>query len=313
MSISANQNWRFLGFELCPDNSLQWSQSYAQMPTATKLDDDTLLVLYATRDAENRSRIGSMTLSLPDFSLQTQAVQPSLELGKLGAFDDSGVMPSSLIWVAGKLYLYYVGWNRAVDVPYHNSIGLAVSEDNGRTFTRAFQGPIIDRSAVEPYFCGTCCVRRFRNEWICWYMSCNGWKLVGDKPEPYYDIKRAVSADGMFWSRTGLPSLAALSQDEAISRVTIHKSDNVMHLWFSARPVSGYRQECASLSQIGYARSADGKIWDRLSNKVSFQSELESNSAHSYPEVISWNNRLFMLYNGDNFGQQGFRIAELTD
>ena len=38
--------------------------------------------------------------------------------GKMGEFDDSGVMPSSVVRInTNKIYLYYIGWNLGVTVP----------------------------------------------------------------------------------------------------------------------------------------------------------------------------------------------------
>ena len=101
-------------------------------------------------------------------------------------------MPSSLVQSEGILYLYYVGWNRRVDVPYHNAVGLAVSHDEGRSFQRVFSGPVLDRTEAEPYFCGTTCVRKLHDQWLCWYMSCNGWSIVDGVAEANYDIKLAT-------------------------------------------------------------------------------------------------------------------------
>ena len=63
-----------------------------------------------------------------------------------GPFDDSGAMPSCIVNRGGQKYLYYIGWNRGVTVPSRNSIGLAISDDGGLTFERAYEGPV----ATEP-------------------------------------------------------------------------------------------------------------------------------------------------------------------
>ena len=54
--------------------------------------------------------------------------KPLFELGELGAFDDDGIMPCSVVRISDKqIYLYYIGWNRGVTVSYRNSIGLQLA------------------------------------------------------------------------------------------------------------------------------------------------------------------------------------------
>ena len=48
--------------------------------------------------------------------------------------------------------------NVGTTVPYRYSIGLAISEDNGRSFRRSFPGPVIEISHDEPRLCTAPCV-----------------------------------------------------------------------------------------------------------------------------------------------------------
>lgn len=307
------QQWLSRGvlFQAAPERP--WSRTHAQMPTVAMLDDERLLVLFATRDANNQSRIGSLVFSLPDFKLCRTNEEPALELGPLGAFDDAGVMPSSLVQNEGMLYLYYVGWNRRVDVPYHNAVGLAVSHDEGRSFQRVFSGPVLDRTEAEPYFCGTTCVRQLDDQWFCWYMSCNGWSIVDGVAEANYDIKLATSIDGRYWLRSQETALPQISSSEAIARVSVVSTYDAYHLWFCSRSTSGYRQKDAQAYQIGHAHSYDLRRWTRSTSQTSIVDASGNQDAptRSYPEVFAWRDRLFMLYNTSDFGRGGCALAEL--
>jgi len=122
------------------------------MPTAFLDGNNNINVLFSARDEYNKSRIGVVTLSSQNPSLIIKEHENiSLDLGSPGSFDDSGVMPSSIINIEGIYYLYYIGWNERKIIPYHNSIGLAISED-GLNFRRMFEGPIMDRYLDEPFF-----------------------------------------------------------------------------------------------------------------------------------------------------------------
>jgi len=38
--------------------------------------------------------------------------------------------------------MYFIGWNPSTTVHTRNAIGLAISDDNGQTFTRAYEGAV---------------------------------------------------------------------------------------------------------------------------------------------------------------------------
>lgn len=59
--------------------------------------------------------------------------------------------------------MYYIEWNPSTTVPTRNQIGLAISEDNGYTFKRLYDGPILDRNKDEPYYIGVVDVIKERN------------------------------------------------------------------------------------------------------------------------------------------------------
>lgn len=67
--------------------------------------------------------------------------------------------------------MYYIGWNPSTTVPTRNSIGLAVSDDNGFSFERMYDGPILDRTKDEPYYTGAVDVLKENNVWKIWYTS----------------------------------------------------------------------------------------------------------------------------------------------
>jgi len=73
--------------------------------------------------------------------------------------------------MGSSFFLYYAGWNIPNDVPFHNCIGLAISEDGGATFRRYSQGPILDRNIKDPFFLATPFVHKEGAEYALYYMS----------------------------------------------------------------------------------------------------------------------------------------------
>ena len=306
--------WKKRGLIYTVDKRLPWARSHAQIPTLAGQHNDALRILFSSRDADNRSSIARLDISseMPSTILHVDP-QPTLTAGRTGTFDDCGVMPSSVVEHAGIYYLYYIGWNVRNTVPYHNSVGLAVSEDGGERYRRLFEGPVMDRTPEEPYFCATTCVRIENGIWRNWYLSCTGWDEVDGKPEPRYHIKYAESYDGIHWRRQGTVAIDYTSAAEGgIVRASVIKDGDCWRMWYSYRDQRAYRTNSKASYRIGYAESTSGVSWRRMDDRAGIDVSQEGWDAFmiAYPEVFSINGRLLMLYNGNGFGATGFGYAE---
>ena len=104
-------------------------------------------------------------------------------------------------------------------------------------------------------------------------------------------------------SGAGLVAIDLSSEDEyAISRPSVIKESGVWKMWYSYRG-DAYR--------IGYAESLDGRAWIRKdeysgieTSKTGWDSEMIE-----YPFVFRHDGELYMLYNGNNYGESGFGLA----
>jgi len=306
--------WEKRGLVYAVDDRLPWAKSHAQIPTVAGVKDNALRIMFSSRDAHNRSWIARLDVCSQDPSdiLHVES-QPVLQLGATGTFDDCGMMPSSVVEHDGVHYLYYIGWNVRNTVPYHNSVGLAVSEDGGTRYRRLFEGPVMDRSAEEPYFCATTCVRIENGIWRNWYLSCTGWDLVGGVAEPRYHLKYAESRDGIHWKRRGRIAIDYADQAEGgIVRASVWKDGDRWRMWYAYRKQGGYREDAAASYRIGYAESADGIAWSRMDSEAGIDVAAEGWDSFmvAYPEVVIVDERLLMFYNGNGFGASGFGYAE---
>lgn len=301
------QQWRKLGRLFVPDGNIDWMATHASVPIAEPLADGRLRIYFSSRDRDNRSFTGSITVD-PQRLTDSPVVDemPVLIPGALGEFDDSGAMASWLTHWEGRSHLYYIGWNLGRTVPFRNSIGLAVAEHDG-TFRRYCPGPIVDRTMHEPHFVASCCVIPDHDKWRMWYLSCTGWQIRPTGPEHRYHIKYAESVDGIHWQRDGIVAIDYANDDEyAISRPSVLRIGDIWHMWYSYRG-SHYR--------IGYARSNDGKRWTRHDDCVALPpspspSEWDAEMVE-YPHVFWLGGKLHMLYNGDRYGMTGLGLAVL--
>jgi len=224
-------------------------------------------------------------------------------------------MPSCLVNHDGKKYLFYIGWNRGVTVAYRNAIGLAVSSDGGLTFHRAFEGPIVDRTRLEPYFCASPFALVENGTWKLWYSSATGFPVVDGKPEPVYQVKYAESRNGAEWVRENVVCLDYRFDGEANARPCVIKENGLYRMWYCFRGSRNYRTDRAQSYRMGYAESTDGIRWRRLDDLVGIdRSEQGWDSLMiEYPFVYQHRGVKYMLYNGNGFGDTGFGYAILVD
>ena len=70
-------------------------------------------------------------------------------LKKLNIFTRSFKL-SNVLKHENKIYAYLSGWSRRVSVSVETGIGLAMSYDDGKTFKRLGNGPVLTSSLSEP-------------------------------------------------------------------------------------------------------------------------------------------------------------------
>lgn len=307
--------WIKKGLIFKVDKNYNWMQTHAQVPIVDKIDEERLRIYFGTRDSQNRT----LTTFIEVEANNPQNIlylhnKPVLSLGKLGCFDDSGVMPSDIISYNGKKYFYYLGWNVSCLVRYRVANGLAISEDNGRKFKRVSEGPIMDRSIVDPIAVSTQSVLVEKGIWKMWYMSYVKWKIVNGITEPFYHIKYAESKDGINWERKGIVCIDFKSTKEAgIARPFVIKEDYIYKMWYCYRGSLDYRTNKEQSYRIGYAESIDGIKWTRKDEEAGIdKSETGWDSEMiEYPYIYEHKGKKYMLYNGNGFGKSGFGYAVL--
>ncbi len=305
-------HWEKRGRIFIPDGRTPWMRTHAALPLADRLDDGTLRIYFAGRDAANRSRIGWLDTD-PDDPARVIEVsrEPLLDLGDRGTFDDNGMMPSCTVNTGGRKYLYYIGWNPQVTVSYRLAIGLAVSDDGGRTYRRYSKGPLLDRDRDEPFFNTAPCVLHEQDHWQMWYVSCTGWDEVQGHPEPIYHIKHAESEDGLSWRRTGNVCVDYDGFTRAIGRPWVIHTGNRYAMWFSYRGLTDYRTDPRTSYRIGYAESCDGLHWERQPDPAGLERSAEGwdSVMLAYTNVVRLPGRLYCFYNGNGFGMSGLGYA----
>ncbi len=293
-----------IGRVFAPEQGPSWMVSHAAYPVPILLSNDRLRIFFNTRDAENRGCLAWVDIDPSNpLRILDVATEPGLRPGSLGAFDDRGISNGSLHRVGDELWLYYMGWNKAADVPFRNAIGLAVSRDaDGRSFERRFVGPLIDRSRFDPFTISYPFVipGGARDPWRMFYGSS---RAGGDREETMlHSITEATSPDGLDWRASGHDSVGLEPGEFGLSRPWRFERGGETYLLFSIR---------RSQYTIGLARlEPESGQWRRISNDVLGPSREDwDKDATCYASVISVGEVRYMFYCGNGYGRTGFGLA----
>lgn len=291
---------------------VSWSKAYAQVPTLL-LMEERLRVYFATRPQQDMTLTTYCDLDIHDLSrILYVHDKPILPLGDPGTFDQHGIMPSSVVNKDGVIYLYYSGWCRSIGVPYNNYTGVAISEDGGDTFKKIFRGPVLDRTKFELFSATSPEVLFEDGQWHIWYCSGTNWHKINDKFEHTYDIKYATSPDGFNWKQDNNVAIAQRDSYEAITKPTVLFLDGKYHMWYCYRGSFDFRAGSEGY-KIGYAVSDDKVNWQRMDDRSGIDTSADGWDSQmvGYPAVIKIWNDIYMFYNGNSFGREGFGFAKL--
>jgi hypothetical protein len=284
-----------------------WHVSHCQSPFVQPLTPSRHRIHFSCRDAQNRSRGGWVDVEVGGGRIQVvrAAEQPSLDLGRLGSFDDSGAMPGCLVAYEGRLRLYYTGWTLARTVPFAFFIGVAESTDGGETFRRLSEAPCLGRNRHDPFLAGAPWVLRERGRFRMWYVSATEWMAGagGGPPVHYYSIKHATSENGIDWETNDRLCRPFRENEHAIARPVVMPTAEGYRMIYSARRLGDtYR--------IYGARSIDGLSWEQDSDLLldvapaGWDSEMVC-----YGSVLDYPGGAFLLYNGNGYGRDGLGAA----
>lgn len=295
-------------------------EQFAQSPQ-TLVFDDFVRIYFSTRARDNKGKFLSH-IAFVDFAPNLQDIlrvseQTVIPLGELGCFDEHGIFPMNVLHHDGKVYGYTCGWNRRVSVSVDTAIGLAISDNDGLTFQRLGNGPVLSASAHEPCLVGDGFVKVINGVFHMWYIFGTGWKRYAPDtaPDRTYKIGHALSHNGIDWQKEEakqiIPDKLGIAESQALP--TVIGIAGCYHMFFCYRESFDFRSNTSRGYRIGHAWSDDLKHWVRDDDNPLLEiHDGEWDSAmQCYPHVFEFQGKVYLLYNGNEFGRYGFGLAVL--
>ena len=294
---------------------------FAQAPQALVFDK-FVRIYFSTRSVDERNGKYLSHIAFVDMQKNLRDIirvsdQPVIPLGGLGCFDEHGIFPMNVVRHGDAVYGYTCGWSRRVSVSVETAIGLAISRDDGLTFKRIGDGPVLAASLHEPCLVGDGFVKVIGSQFHMWYIFGTGWRRFSAEAEPdrTYKIGHAVSRDGVEWVKEEARQIIddRLGADESQALPTVVQIDGRYHMFFCYRQSSDFRKNKHRGYRIGHACSDDLVNWSRDDEnplldvtEASWDSDMLC-----YPHAFECDGEVYLLYNGNEFGRYGFGLAVL--
>lgn len=317
--------WKKLGkiFDPTEHNLPNNCVEYAQSPQVI-VKDDFVRIYFSTRERDPKNGKFLSHVAFVDMDKNFEKVinianETVIPLGKLGTFDEHGIFPINLLEQGDEIFAYTCGWNRRTSVSVDTGVGFAKSTDGGLTFNKLGDGPILGPSVNEPFLVGDAFVKKYNDTFHMWYMFGTQWQAYSENsaPDRTYKIGHATSPDGINWLKEdGIQVIPdKLNADESMALPTVIEHDNQYHMLFCYRESSDFRSTSSRGYRIGYAVSNDLQTWSRDDEKVGIDVSLDDWDSQMlcYPHIFKCDEKIYLLYNGNEFGRLGFGLAVLEE
>ena len=276
--------------------------AYAFMPV---VEANGIVRFFACgRDDLGRSRIGILSYQWGDTpKLLDVTAEPVLDLGDAGCFDMDGVAYPYMVRSGGRLWMYYVGWNKLGGrAPWVTNLGLAVSDDDGKSFQRVSRAPIISRTDDDPIgSASSCAIPHDDGSWTLYYTKLLSWNTELTPPGPCYNIWKARSTDGISWKPLNQNTIPHDAGEYALCAPCLHGFGDQTVMFFSAR---GHRYRLFAAPE-----NADG-TFRKIKEPLRIAPGEWDNDMQCYAHVMTIGERLYVFYCGNGFGREGVGYAE---
>lgn len=310
--------WQKMGVVFNPQNheTPSWMEEFAQAPCVVEFSN-YLRIYFSSRPKPDQNKnyvsySGFIDVAKDNFfQILNISQKPILELGDLGCFDEFGTYPVSVIKNQNDFYAYYAGWTRCHSVPFNVGIGIAKSKDNGVTFQKLGKGPILPYTPDEPFILSGPKIRYYNNRYYLFYIAGIKWVLDKNKPEPVYQIRLAISDDGLNWSKMNKSIIPPNFENEAQASPDVFYLNGKYHMFFSYRKPLDYRNKKNGY-RIGYAWSLDLINWTRENySGIDVSDSGWDSEMVCYSNVYIQDSNVYMFYLGNGVGKTGFGLAQL--
>ena len=103
--------WEKLGHVFTASGEFPWAKSHAYIPVPLLVSKQILRIYFACLDKDRRGTVNFVEVDAANPTrILNFSREPALGLGQIGAFDQDGVTPTSILIEENEILLFYFGW-----------------------------------------------------------------------------------------------------------------------------------------------------------------------------------------------------------
>ena len=278
-------------------------KSHASNPLPIYLEGDVYRVFYSGRDSDNKSSVGYVDVDIVHQKIINDNCESIFKYGLPNSFYSHGVSIGNMYHSNEKQFILFMGWNIKNNEHWRGDVG-RLRLINNEKLEITSETPFMSIDAEDQVSLSYPFVLFHDGIYKMWYGSTLSW--TSENGEMIHVINYAISLDGENWLKHGLAIPFELGVAQAFSRPTVIINEEGYHMWYSYRSGTGEKY------RIGYSYSEDGIYWTRKHNETGIdvsESGWDSEMI-CYPFVLEHKGEMYMLYNGNQYGKEGFGIAK---
>ena len=302
--------WQKRGNIFNPEDFFRHPQllTHAANPLPIHLHHNTYRIFYNGRCKNNRSSIGAVDIDIISQSIEHYHKEPFFSCGKQGSFYENGLSIGCHYQVATKHYLLFMGWKVLTNNQWVGEIGRLLITDDKLLVLDSTE-PLLGLNPIDPISLSYPCINtNGTNDFTMWYGSTHT-RNAGNG-EMLHVIHQAHSNDGILWKPKGqkIPYIMGTAQVFSRPTIWIDTKRHIHHMWFS------YRGAQNPHYRIGHAfceNTSSENTWnlDLNGSTPTLSSSGWDSQMIAYPYVLQHHDKLYMLYNGNDYGKTGFGLA----
>jgi len=261
-------------------------------------------------DDNGISSIYSIQMDLKELKFTPDTIELRLNKGVKGTFDDNGVFPASIIVDGPNKYLSYTGFQLGDKVPHFNFSGLIRFSNKNSILERQSNVPILDRSDEGLYVrAGLTSIlvkRGYSKFWYSAYAAGSSFEFIKGKERPNYNIFTQFNSPH-FLSKKGSMAVEFNSDEHGVGRPYLVSYKKKILLFYTRRMKDfNYLPGLAVSVDYGKKFVRHDNLLENLSKR---QIGLDDQMQY-FPAPVIFEDKLYVLFNGNNFGEKGIGIWE---
>jgi hypothetical protein len=278
--------------------------NYASNPLIIETSEQVSRLFFNSRDECNRSSIYSIDLQGEELIPISNSIKLQHTFGRKNSFYSHGISIGNSFELNKRNYVGVMGWKNNPGEHWSGRIG-KVELDSSGNLEKIDEKVWFDLDADDPISLSYPAIYQDGSTLSMWYGSTVTWD--SGNGEMLHILKEKRSQDGINFMSSASVIPFKIDQAQAFSRPSIVNFNNRNLMAYSFRGSSNkYRIGFVWLDDFSTATQVGG-LPPFLPSRENWENEMVE-----YPSLFVRNKKLFMLYNGNDYGKTGIGMTQIT-